>query len=104
MKFREVKEMGKGIYELYCPGCRCRHHVWTGKNVRPYWDFNGDTDKPTVSPSILVTYRVPAGDRICHFFIRDGRIQYLNDCTHGLRGKTLELSGIDAATGESLTI
>ncbi|GAB6119728.1 DUF6527 family protein [Dysgonomonas termitidis] len=104
MKFREVKEMGEGVYEFYCQGCRCRHHVWTNKDSRPCWDFNGDTDRPTISPSILVTYPTPSGNRICHSFIKDGRIQYLADCSHELREQTLELIEINSATDESLTI
>ncbi|MDR1718056.1 MAG: hypothetical protein LBS20_19640 [Prevotella sp.] len=104
MKFRKVKEMGEGVYEFYCQGCRRRHHVWTDRNSRPYWDFNGDTDRPAISPSILVTYPTPSGNRICHSFIQAGHIRYLADCSHGLRGQTLELCDIDAAIDESLTI
>ena len=34
---------------------------------------------------------MPNGEERCHSFIRDGKIQYLNDCTHEFAGKTVEL-------------
>ena len=44
-----------------------------------------------VSPSPLVN-KEEAGDHPrCHIFIRDGRIQYLNDCTHALAGQTVDM-------------
>ena len=51
-----------------------------------------DLDKPTVSPSLLQNF-VPG--IICHSFITDGKIQYLNDCTHKLAGQTIELPEFD---------
>lgn len=29
---------------------------------------------------------------VCHSFVRDGRIEFLSDCTHALAGQTVELS------------
>lgn len=79
------------------------------------WGFNGDYDKPTITPSILVrsghfinghkgdcwcTYYqnhpyVTQNNKykcgICHSFIADGKIQYLSDCTHNFTGQTIEL-------------
>lgn len=102
-----------GQYLFYCPGCGSHHGIWTANEgyKHPIWAFNGDVDKPTVSPSILVTYRHPEGhtnenpapigysgpyvNDICHSFIKDGNIQYLNDCTHSLAGQTVELPEIE---------
>lgn len=28
---------------------------------------------------------------ICHSFVRNGKIEFLSDCTHELAGKTVEL-------------
>lgn len=94
-----------GQYMFDCPGCNTHHCVWTDNrdNVTT-WSFNGDVEKPTVSPSILVKY--PANpnaieqfkqwrtERICHSFITDGKIQFLSDCTHHLAGKTVDLNDI----------
>lgn len=81
-------------YFFRCPGCQRRHLVYT-KEQSPggaCWSLNGDVEHPTFSPSILVNKggEVPSVP-ICHSFIRDGKIQFLNDCTHELAGKTIEL-------------
>lgn len=81
-------------YRFNCPGCGSPHVVGTG------WQFNGDMERPTFSPSVLVTSvqhklvgegEVAAHDGVCHSFITDGRIQFLGDCTHELAGRTVEL-------------
>jgi hypothetical protein len=33
----------------------------------------------------------PAESTRCHIFVRDGKIQFLNDCTHELAGKTVPM-------------
>lgn len=86
---------------FFCPGCRCSHAV----NVKlknqaqgPLWSWNGSLEKPTLSPSILVTYgRDPRPDRpqTCHSFVSEGRIQFLTDCQHALAGQTVVLQPID---------
>ncbi len=83
---------GKLFFE--CPGCGMPHGVNIDKtNGRPCWDFNGNTVTPTFNPSINVfwSYGNPPKDRRCHSFVRDGYIQFLNDCTHKLSGKTCEI-------------
>lgn len=76
------------------------------------WQWNGSLDKPTLSPSILMRSGHYAHTRekcwcgynaahpeeaapfrcaICHFFLRDGKIEFLSDCTHELRGQTVEM-------------
>ncbi|WP_080839959.1 DUF6527 family protein [Cohnella massiliensis] len=69
-----------------CPGCGCMHYA------DDRWQFNGNVEAPTFSPSIKVEVgRYPDPPDICHSFVRDGKIQYLNDCTHELKGQTVEL-------------
>jgi len=86
-----------GKYLFSCPGCQTHHAVWTANEgfQHPIWGFNGDTEKPTITGSILV--RVPKNDKteICHSFIKDGMIQFLGDCTHHLAGQTVELPDMD---------
>lgn len=57
------------------------------------WTFNGDLEKPTITPSIHVWHKDGNGNRItkCHSFVTDGKIQYLGDCQHKLVGQTIEL-------------
>lgn len=73
-----------------CPGCEYGH--WfktTGKS--PVWTWNGDFEKPTVNPSILIT---PDNIR-CHSFIKEGMIQFLSDCHHKLAGQTVPLPNVE---------
>ena len=56
-------------------------------------------DKPTFNPSMLVNKDLNNPDdrgngyvrHRCHSFVRDGKIQFLNDCTHELKGQTVSL-------------
>lgn len=58
------------------------------------WSFNGNYERPTFSPSIKVEIgHYPDPSDICHSFVTDGKIKYLNDCTHELAEKTIDLEG-----------
>lgn len=86
----------------YCAGCESMHQIKIGGD-RP-WQFNGNLEKPTFSPSVKMTYDGPQpgeledGRRIpyscCHYFVNDGMIQYLGDCTHKLAGQTLPMQDL----------
>ncbi len=79
----KIKHTSDDRYTFNCPGCK-EHHVFNNT-----WKFNGDYEKPTVTPSLLVTNGNPLYR--CHSFITDGRIQFLSDCTHELAGQTVDL-------------
>ena len=81
------------MIKFYCPACGERHIVSVGPRSfwRERWTWNGDTEKPTIRASVLVTMRMPDHEKRCHSFVTDGKIEYLGDCTHGLAGKTVEL-------------
>jgi hypothetical protein len=72
-----------------CPGCNSSHYVATSGN--PSWTFSGDDEKPSFSPSIKVSWGNGEGSRVCHYFIREGNIEYCPDSTHELAGKTVPL-------------
>lgn len=111
MKAKEIKWTDGTLwgYSIKCVGCNETHDIpTTPRSGRPgaQWTFNGDLDKPTFNPSLLLRtgiYADPAyvpdpemeaagyGSKICHSFIRDGNIQYLDDCTHGYKGLTVAL-------------
>jgi hypothetical protein len=100
---------------FHCPGCGEGHQVLINRGEHPVWQFNGDVDKPTFSPSILVrsghyTQNAHPDDcwcnfkerfpnegeppfrcGVCHSFVTEGRIQFLGDCTHELAGQTVDL-------------
>lgn len=93
----ENAKIGEPDLGFYCPGCKCHHGVWLHKEgySGAAWDFNGNFDRPTFSPSILVRYPYADKMNVCHSFVRDGMIQYLPDCTHSLAGQTVELPEIE---------
>lgn len=96
------------MVSFYCPGCNFPHRVdpkkWTV-------DLQHDTIRPSVlvrgvnRPDELETDE--NGDYIfengvekgshpirCHSFVRNGEIQYLNDCTHQLAGQVVNMEEI----------
>lgn len=80
------------LWAFYCPGCKYDHALAIRQyqeGGNPQWNFNGDVDKPTFSPSLLVFGGDP--DRRCHTFIKKGQIQFLDDCFHELKGQTVEI-------------
>jgi len=83
-----------GLYMFGCPGCGCAHGFYTmphknhAGNPGPVWEFNGDLERPTFKPSLLVNGSEP--ESRCHLFMRDGRIQFLGDCHHELAGQTVD--------------
>lgn len=114
-----LRDLGGGQVAFRCPGCKSTHSVMTGEGPGPRWGYNGNPDAPTFTPSILVRagHFVPGqeGKRCwcdyirehpeeaeegfrgeqCHSFVTDGKIQFLDDCSHDLKGQTVALSAWD---------
>jgi uncharacterized protein DUF6527 len=91
-------EISENLISIFCPACGYDHSV--GVNGRfvhgsdgklNTWTWNGSLIKPTFSPSLLVNKHEDGGYPRCHSFVTDGYIRYLDDCTHGMKGKTVEL-------------
>ena len=101
-------------YHFHCPGCGSAHGVFVERiTPGPKWGFNGNEEKPTFTPSVLVRWvslpknmtkdkngkhilgsdgRIEgAKDEVCHSFVTNGMIQFLGGCTHHLKGQTVEL-------------
>ena len=55
------------------------------------WTWNGDTEKPTLRPSILTW----DNDQRCHTWITDGQAIFLDDCSHEFAGKTIDLLDVN---------
>lgn len=92
-KIKRVYVEYKGVITLYqwqywCQGCRMIH----GFKVHT---FDEKYDRPTISPSLLTTYKWKGVPVICHSYIEDGKQRFLLDCTHHLAGQTVELTTID---------
>lgn len=57
------------------------------------WSWNGDIEKPTLRPSVLTT-REHISLR-CHTWVNDGKAQFLDDCSHELRGQTVDMLEVE---------
>lgn len=93
---------GRTVYWLWCPACD------SAVMINDSWGWNGDGEKPTFTPSILVggiqwnegddfyksSHRVMPGEPItCHSFLTDGVWHFLDDCTHEHAGQ--EMPAVD---------
>ncbi|QIM22963.1 hypothetical protein G7075_19995 [Phycicoccus sp. HDW14] len=86
-----------------CPGCARGgdvglHMLPVGGDVpegRARWDFDGDLETPTLSPSILTRYTMHGTDGprewVCHSFLRAGVFEFLTDSTHPFAGQQVPL-------------
>ena len=104
-----LRTLDGGRVGFMCPGCEGMHQLRVEGDGRPRWGFNGDYDRPTFTPSVLVTWSEPSDveggfddrskDRkiVCHSFVTDGQISFLGDCTHALRGQVVPLQPIASA-------
>lgn len=95
---RQEGQNGHVSWLFECPGCGHAHSFRTaGDDPGPIWTFNGDEVRPTFSPSLLCTadFGERREKRVCHSFVRDGRIQFLGDCTHRLAGQTVPLEPVE---------
>lgn len=92
---------------IECPACG-NGHLFDKR-----WTFNGDVDRPTFTPSMLIkTGHYAAGHSgpcwcdynrehpnepskfecgICHSIVTDGKIAFCSDSTHKLAGQTVDL-------------
>lgn len=82
-KLRNVE--GGLVY--WCPGCDDPHVIMTTRPGGPQWEWDGNVEAPTFSPSIRATI----GSQCCHHFVRAGKIEFLSDSTHKFAGQTVDL-------------
>ena len=106
----KLVELDKKYYPLedygwYCPGCRSGHQIAVNQknHSNASWSFNGDFASPTFlrslhlkinTPDMGKDYQPDIHSTVCHCFIVNGQVQYLGDCTHGLRGQTVPLPDV----------
>lgn len=80
---------------LWCPGCKQLHQVREGAKPN-FWQIDypevGGQESPnlTIHGSILV-HHGPHLREVCHSFVQDGQWKFLDDSTHELAGKTVDL-------------
>ena len=93
-KLKELKSQDghEVVYVFFCPGCKSRHPLRV-KGDGPKWNFDGNMEAPTFSPSLLVNKDFP--DSRCHLFLRSGVLEFLSDCHHDLKGQKVPLPEIE---------
>lgn len=89
-----LRVLEDGGLSYWCPGCQENHRVYVAPTTRgPVWGWNGDYQLPTFTPSVLSNPgRENPGSHICHHFVRNGRIEYLADCSHFLAGQIVPMT------------
>lgn len=101
-------------YLFWCPGCEQEHGIrtaertallkktlnkdsdnykWLEKHGWPTWTYNGNGMNPTVTPSIHIQVEPKEGPKftVCHLFVENGKIRFLNDCRHKLAGQVVPM-------------
>lgn len=90
-KLRSWKGGGKEGIMHWCQGCKSAHvYITNNGGSGPQWTWNGNIDKPTLSPSMrsFITKRDGTQRTLCHYFLTDGMIEFLSDSgAHEFRGK-----------------
>jgi hypothetical protein len=73
--------------------------VKIGVKEGKFWEWNGNLEKPTISPSVRHFHHgmpkfedhdaIPAF--CCHYIMTDGVMAFCGDCTHSKSGQTLPM-------------
>src|SRR5277367_3787566 len=92
---RNLREADGNLREhiyYWCGGCGESHSVPADR-----WNWNKDTESPTLSPS--VRHFIPAIDgqpeiTMCHYELKNGVIEYCSDCQHGFSNQKVPLQEI----------
>jgi hypothetical protein len=93
-----------GLAYFYCPGCREYHSLNTTRpnNNGTTFVITGTLDKPTVTPMINRTIEkfnsskhAKNPSHVCNSIIREGTIRFLENCTHDLAGRVVDLPFVD---------
>lgn len=94
MVSKVLRHVGEGLYGFRCPACKRAHLMNTDRSFEgsPCWDFDGNYEKPTFSPSLLCR---KDGPNRCHSFIKNGIIEFLGDCQHELANKHVPIPNWD---------
>lgn len=81
--------------QFICPGCALFGgtglHLLpvNSPNYSPSWDWDGNLEQPSLSPSIHTKRGEEGGN--CHSFLKEGVFDFLSDCDHILAGTIVEM-------------
>ena len=102
---RHMRDKGGPRYRVlifWCPGCAAFRPRGSGLHALPVfgetspkWDWNGDLERVTLSPSTRTSYKYHNGgdviEEVCHSFLKGGVFEFLGDCTHELKNQKVAL-------------
>jgi hypothetical protein len=76
---------------ILCPACKDFHLLPVNTtNKQPSWNWNGNLEAVTLTPSILTKYGFEP-PRVCHSFLTDGVWHFLSDCTHEMANQDIPM-------------
>lgn len=93
---RDGQPNGRGVW-VWCPGCEEASIFHVAREdgslpaFGPCWEWDGNLESPTISPSLLTQGGRQGSGHVCHSFIRDGKWEFLTDSTHALAGQTVPM-------------
>jgi Family of unknown function (DUF6527) len=74
----------------WCPGCKTHHPFDLNR-----WQFDGNLEAPTFSPSLLCNADLNNDSQRCHSFVRNGRWEFCSDCWHDLKNQSVPMIAIN---------
>jgi hypothetical protein len=82
----KLVEGSPGVFFHYCPGCKDFHYFHTTYKNRSNasWTFDGNLEQPSFHPSMNI------GPSYCHYWLRNGKIEFCGDCHHSVDLPTFE--------------
>lgn len=83
-----LRMVSLGVLAHWCPACDRVHHLALGHRDTRTLDWDHNTIKPTFSRDIR---HVDPELGVCHYFIREGKIEFLADSAHIMAGRTVDL-------------
>ena len=82
-------------YRVLCPACQYCHTFRTVKTpgeTVDIWEFDGNFDSPTFTPSMGANGNGNYPNApYCHSYVTDGHWEFLKDSTHRLAGQTVAM-------------
>ena len=89
---RKLVSLDDGLLGHWCPACGRPHVVRVqGHDAHERWAWNGDPDRPSLTPSIRVRRLRGRRESICHYVLREGVLLYLADSSHIMIGRFVPL-------------
>jgi hypothetical protein len=83
------------VWNFWCPACKCGHGftVYHPPDAGKGWQFNGNVDKPTFTPSLRYLNQ-DGKTTMCHLNMTDGMLIFHGDCPHDFKGRVVPMEDL----------